>query len=841
MIGQPSSAFDPTVSPNTVHPHTSATDPSEPTTPDEDTSLLMAAVAVNYALIAKELSDVVHVAAKSALKIPLLDLDAVRTEQAHHPATAPIVEFLLSAHPHLSTAWSSASLMERVALAERAETLYIHKETGLLMERAANPAHRDRLLLPPSFHKVACELYHDHNGHLGLNKTLAHVAGRFSWGGTAAAMRATVSSHINNCEVCRRSKIPSHRAGEYQVSESGNHPGDIWSGDVFEVGEVTDDGFSHTIDFACHFSHKIVSIPCQGTPNSEAISRAIHHTLIRFHGKPREIRSDRGSNFISQAIEGLYKRLGIRLNAGTAYHHQVVAIVERWHRTLKQLLLSQKAAGLDNNWAERLPLLELAYNATVHSSSNYSPFFLDHMREAVLPTDCMSRTAEELHSGDLADWVKQHLSTWSVVYDAATTSLRAHSLAAKKRYDLKRAVTVSFAPGERVLLIRGTYIDGNHPKMSLPTEGPFTVHERLPRDRYVLRDLATRRIHNTVHVSRMLPFPGPADDADSRWMVPDAETGGLWPVKRVVGRRIVTDKKTSVERTEYLIRWVGFDKSYDRWRPSADLHSIRPLIEAYEEVFPPPLPPVARSPGPDDIPPPPPSSEAIARPRFRSDANRSTLPASTNVPPPPAPDDEPPPDLSTPLEVSVAPSATTPLILPFVDSAPGPSPVVPAVRARPPPRDRTQPAVPQLSPPAAAAPAPSPHDTTDQFPVGSRVSVHFPLEGRAWPGTVVKSYVTRPRTAGAYADRRIVVAYDAPEFAGETFAHDLANSDVSLLQAPITPVSPTSAARRSRRLQSAACATPSTGPDATSYHVASHYDPAWLFRMRSRLPSRLPS
>ena len=43
--------------------------------------------------------------------------------------------------------------------------------------------------------------------------------------------------------------------------------------------------------------------------------------------------------------------------------------------------------------------------------------------------------------------------------------------------------------------------------------------ERLPRDRYVLRDLATRRIHNTVHVSRMLPFPHPVADADSRWMV----------------------------------------------------------------------------------------------------------------------------------------------------------------------------------------------------------------------------------------------------------------------------------------------------------------------------------
>ena len=795
--------------------------------PDEETSLLMSAVAVNYALIAKELSDVVHVATKSALKIPSLDLDAVRKEQALHPATAPLVEFLLSAHPHLSTTWSDASPEERSALEKHASTLYIDGETGLLMERATSPAQRGRLLLPPSFHKTVCELYHDHNGHLGLSKTFAHVERRFSWGGTGSAMRATVASHINNCEVCRRSKIPSHRAGEYQISENGNHPGDIWSGDVFEVGEVTDDGFSHTIDFACHFSHKILSVPCQGSPDSETIARAIHNTLIRFHGKPREIRSDRGSNFISKAIESLYKSLGIRLNAGTAYHHQIVAIVERWHRTLKQLLLSQKAAGLDNNWADRLPLLELAYNATVHSTTNYSPFFLDHMREAVLPTDCMSRTAEELHSGDLADWVKQHLASWSVVYDATTTALRVRSLAAKKRYDLKRAVTVSFSPGDRVLLMRGTYIDGHHPKMSLPTEGPFTVHERLPRDRYVLRDLATRRIHNTVHVSRMLPFPQPVADEDRRWMVADAETGGFWPVKRVVGRRVVEDKKTHAEHTEYLLRWVGFDKTYDRWRPASGLHSIQPLIEAYDEAFPHLPPPVARSPGPDDIPMPPPSAEAVARPRFRSDANRSTAPsAPVDGPPlPSAVDDEE--DLSTPLETSVSaapPSAEPPVPLPADDARPPAS----VARARPPPRDRTQPPAPQQSPLPATPPAPSPHDTTDRFPVGSRVSVYFPLDDRAWSGVVVKSYVTRPRTAGVHPDRRIVVSYDAPEFAGETFAHDLGGSDVSLLQAPLMPVSPDRAARRSRRLQADACAASDTDFDAVPCHAATRYDLTWL-------------
>jgi hypothetical protein len=800
--------------------------------PDEDTSLLTAAIAVRYAQIAKELSDTIHVAAKSVLKIPSLDLDAVRDEQAAHPATAPIVEFLQSPDPHLSTAWLAASPEDRATLEKHAKSLFISKDTGLLMERASTSTQRDRLLLPPSFHKVVSELYHDHNGHLGLTKTFAHIERRFSWGGSSSAMRSTVAKHINNCEPCRRSKIPSHRAGEYQVNENGNHPGDIWSADVFEVGEVTDAGYSHTIDFACHFSRKIVSVACQGTPDSQTIAEAIRDVLIRHNGKPREIRSDRGSNFISQAIESLYKRLGIRLNAGTAYHHQIVAIVERWHRTLKQLLLSQKAAGLDNNWADRLPLLELAYNATVHSTTNYSPFFLDHMREAVLPTDCMSRTAKELYDGDIAEWVKEHLATWSVVYDATTTSLRVHSLAAKKRYDLKRAVTVSFAPGDRVLLIRGTYIDGHHPKMSLPTEGPFTVHERLPRDRYVLRDLATRRVHNTVHVSRMLPFPSSTIDDDSRWMATGADGGGLWPVKRVVGRHVTKHKRTGVERTEYLIRWVGFDKSYDRWRPSSELQSIQPLINAYEEAFPPPFSPVARTPGPDDVSPPPPSDEAILRRRFRSDASSSTTslaPADDTCSPCSPVVDETAPDLSTPLEHTV-PSPAVPT------TQPPPASTLSSPPSRPPPRDRTQPPpLPPQSPPPPIMPPASHYDTSDRFPVGSRVRVYYDLLKRSWPGTVVKSRVTRPRTAGVHADRRITVAYDDPAYQGEAFEHDLGTSSITLLQLPLAPASPTIAARRSRRLQAAACAALGSPEAYCTHAIASRIDDSswcnlsWLF------------
>ena len=104
---------------------------------------------------------------------------------------------------------------------------------------------------------------------------------------------------------------------------------------------------------------------------------------------------------------------------------------------------------------------------------------------------------------ELPAWVARQLQNHRIVYDAATRSLRLHAITAQKRYDLKHDVSAVYQPGDRVLLIRGEIMDKSpFPKASIPTDGPFTIARRLPRDRYALTNLHTRRIHNVVHVSQ---------------------------------------------------------------------------------------------------------------------------------------------------------------------------------------------------------------------------------------------------------------------------------------------------------------------------------------------------
>ena len=72
----------------------------------------------------------------------------------------------------------------------------------------------------------------------------------------------------------------------------------------------------------------------------------------------------------------------------------------------------------------------------------------------------------------------------------------------------------------------------------------------------------------------------------------------------------------------------------------------------------------------------------------------------------------------------------------------------------------------------------------DRFPIRTRVDVHFPLDKRWWTGTVVDSYVTRPRKQGVKRARHIVVQYDDSRYQHETFMHDLAASEVRVSSRP---------------------------------------------------------
>ena len=673
----------------------------------------------------------------------------MRTGQRAHPALQGWIEYLQDGE--WSAAWQHGSVTDREYLDKIAQQYFLD-EVGVLRFRATANA-EGLVVVPPDLRSRVIRQYHDCMHHPGVSKTYKLLAQRFYWGGIDI-MRREVADYVRPCGPCQRAKLPTHRAGEHQIGDNGQHPNDVLAGDVYYVG-LEEDGYDTTLDFACLFSRAITSIPLQGVPTAETIFSVLASNIISTMGVPSEIRSDQGSNFIAKAMQLIYERMGIKMTIGTAYHHQLVALVERWHRTLGQLIKTHQAAttvsAWNSKWYRCLPMMQLAYNATINASTGYSPFFLQHLRQPRLPSDYRRAELLELPQ-DIPEWAQARLDDLNVSYDAAARSLRINALSAKRRYDLRHDVMVWFRVGDQVLLIKGSAFDKTaiKPKAELPTDGPFTVLKALPYDKYVLADSKTRRFKQPIHVSRLVPYFGNKPEEPSKWMIgnaPGDRSGGRWPVHSLVGRRLKTLTKRNDELglpvgaqvLEYKVRWVGFTQGADQWRAVPYLDNIRELVNEYDQHN--PFTP-ADAPDPQrglDRPAQTvdgPTEQAQAQRHYRAHLNSGT----------------PPP----------------------VDSR---GSVTPSPKERP--REETEVSEPAIE--SAEDVRRRLHDSLARLPVNTRVRVHFPRDGLSWIGTITKSWLPKWRIATKAPAHHVWVEYDDPQYT-EPFEHNVQESVIEVLE-----------------------------------------------------------
>ena len=83
--------------------------------------------------------------------------------------------------------------------------------------------------------------------------------------------------------------------------------------------------------------------------------------IIRLHGVPKTIISDRGSHFVACFWEQLQTSLGTNLIRSSAYHSQTDGQTERVNQILEDMLRAC-VIQYDKNWDKCLTLVEFSYN-----------------------------------------------------------------------------------------------------------------------------------------------------------------------------------------------------------------------------------------------------------------------------------------------------------------------------------------------------------------------------------------------------------------------------------------------------------------------------------------------
>jgi hypothetical protein len=510
---------------------------------------------------------------------------------------------VMAPEPHLlAAAELSATTLVRgdYELIAEARTAALKDENyqARLKERPEGQEARDgllwlgeRLIVPNDLvlrTKLIAEL-HDTptGGHFGRDKTLAAVKKRFHWEGLAT----TTAAYVAGCDMCQRVKHSQQlKLGLLMPLPVPEEIDSHWTMDFVTGLPKTERGHD-TIQG--HFSRGGSLKRLAATDTTVDAMRAADtfiDSVMRHHGVPTSIVSDRGPQFIAKFWDALWARLGSKIERSTAHHAETDGKSEREQKTLETWLRAF-CTEFPRDWDRLLPLAELALNSMPTAAMGVSPYQLLYGREPALSVDrALDQASPAAVSEEPSAAVAAAKARWAQMA-RAWARVRGKLLMAQER--MKRNADqhrrpAQFKVGDSVLLatehlkIRDAQFNK---KLAHLFCGPFPIKAVVNSNAYQLELPKHMHIHSTVNISHLRAyrdgrqqFPDrPASIGLSR-PPPEADDPNAYEVERILAQR------GSGRNAKYLILWKGYAYTDATWEPASALLNAAAALGDFKEL-----------------------------------------------------------------------------------------------------------------------------------------------------------------------------------------------------------------------------------------------------------------
>jgi hypothetical protein len=502
-------------------------------------------------------------------------------------------------HQQLSTAVSSAAV-SKTNILSAIKHAYINDETCRAILQQPN-SHREyairdgviykgQLVYVPKDISVRTRLLaeaHDVpvSGHVGVAKTVELLSRVYYWPG----MHGDVKQYVRSCLPCQSNK-PSHQLpmGWLQPLPIPDRRWDQVSMDLITQLPRTQSGHDAIVVFVDKLSKQVHYAPTTTKVSAPELASIMFHTVVRHHGVPSSIVSDRDSRFTSLFWRALWKQLGTRLAMSTAYHPQTDGQTERANRTLEDMLRAYVSYRQDD-WDEHLTAAEIAYNNSVQASTGFSPFFLNYGQHPNLPLSVAVQPANQSNNQSAADM----LADLYADIEQATLNLK-QAQQRQATYANQHRREVEFKVGDKVLLSTANLKNEERaPKLAPKFIGPFKITRVVSKVAYQLQLPSTMsRIHPVFHISKLKAYHDGSSDFPARkqlpirpapQLLPDSDEQA-WEVERVIGKRTRRVGRSGNKRVEYLVLWKNYPEWERTWEPSTNLTHAPDAVNEYESA-----------------------------------------------------------------------------------------------------------------------------------------------------------------------------------------------------------------------------------------------------------------
>jgi hypothetical protein len=405
---------------------------------------------------------------------------------------------------------------------------------------------------------------HPYAGHYGVRRTYQLLSRTFYW----PKMLASVEAFVRRCDSCQRVKAPRHsKYGKLHPLQIPERRWQSVSLDLITDLPVTSKGYDALVVFVDRLSKMVHIEPTTKSLTSEGLVELFESRVIRYHGVPQTLISDRDIRFRSALWQRAMEIWGIKHCRSSGKHPQTDGQTENANGVLEDTL-RHFVGPYQSNWDKLLPAAEFAMNNSVNVSTGHTPFMLNYGQNPDTPLTLVLR--------GLNPNLDRFRGRWSEQLKFARQCLLNAQQRQKRQADKHRNDAPLLKPGDKVLIHMKHFQLPKGLKLKLAPRflGPFSVIECIgPANLSYRVDLPPplHRMHNVFHVSslRVYHSEGPYQPP----IIPPVDDGVL-----AFQGDYISDTRMNGARRQYRVHWLGGGET---WEDAGTLYGGETLIAAF--------------------------------------------------------------------------------------------------------------------------------------------------------------------------------------------------------------------------------------------------------------------
>jgi hypothetical protein len=386
-------------------------------------------------------------------------------------------------------------------------------------------------------------------------------------------MKQAVQDWVRSCAVCQCNKVEHlHPAGLLLPLPV---PQGVWTDIALDFIEALPRvrGKSVILTVVDRFSKYSHFIPLAHPYSAESVAQAFFADIVRLHGIPLSIVSDRDPVFTSNFWRELMRLSGTKLQMTTAFHPQSDGQSESANRVII-MYLRCLTGDRPRDWLRWLPWAEYVFNTAYQSSLRETPFRVVYGRD---PPSIRSYEPGETRVAAVATTMEERAEFLEDIRHRLE-----QAQAVQKRYYDRAHRSVSFQVGDWVLLRLRHRAAASLPqaptgKLSPKFYGPYRVIE-------LINDVAVRlalppqaRLHDVFHIGLLKKFHGapPQEPAP----LPPVRHGAVVPEpERAVKARLARGVR------QVLVKWKGASPASSTWEDVDRFRALYPQFQLEDEL-----------------------------------------------------------------------------------------------------------------------------------------------------------------------------------------------------------------------------------------------------------------